>query len=101
MYVLNSYTEGFSNSLVEAMYSKTLSLSTNVGAAPEIIVDSQNGFIVPVDDEIALLNKIKDIMAMASEKQKTIKDAAHTTVTENFSLEKHISELMKIYRIKA
>ena len=99
LYILNSFSEGFSNSLVEAMYSKTLSLSTNVGAAPEIIVDSQNGFIVPVDDEIALLNKIKEIMAMASEKKKAIKDAAHTTVTENFSLEKHISELMKIYRI--
>ena len=101
LYILNSFTEGFSNSLVEAMYSKTLSLSTNVGAAPEIIVDSQNGFIVPVDDEDALYMKIKSIMAIPTEKKELIKEAANKTVTENFSLENHISELMKIYQSNA
>jgi len=97
LYILNSFTEGFSNSLVEAMYSKTLSLSTNVGAAPEIIVDSQNGFIVPVNDEQALFKKIKQIIKMPVEQRESIKNAGHKTVVENFSLDHHILELMKIY----
>lgn len=97
LYILNSFTEGFSNSLVEAMYSKTLSLSTNVGAAPEIIKDFENGFIVPVEDEKALYNKIKDIIALADDQRKNIKESGHQTVVDNFSLKNHISELMKIY----
>src|SRR5690606_37981292 len=51
LYILNSHSEGFSNSLVEAMYSKTPSLSTAVGAAPEIIEDGVNGFLTPANDE--------------------------------------------------
>lgn len=97
LYILNSFTEGFSNSLVEAMYSKTLSLSTNVGAAPEIIIDSKNGFITPVDDEKALYEKIKNIIRMSREQRQAIELAGHQTVIENFSLDKHILKLMKIY----
>lgn len=97
LYILNSFTEGFSNSLVEAMYSKTLSLSTNVGAAPEIIVDSKNGFTTPVDDEKALYEKIKNIIGMSKEQRHAIELEAQKTVVENFSLDNHISELMKIY----
>lgn len=99
LYILNSFTEGFSNSLVEAMYSKTLSLSTDVGAAPQIIVDSNNGFIVPVNDEGALFNKIKDIINMPGEKHKEIEISGHRTVIGNFSLESHVSELMKVYNV--
>lgn len=97
LYILNSFTEGFSNSLVEAMYSKTLSLSTNVGAAPEIIIDSKNGFITPVDDEKALYEKIKNIIRMSREQRQAIELAGNQTVIENFSLHGHISELIKIY----
>lgn len=98
LYVLNSFTEGFSNSLVEAMYSKTLSLSTAVGAAPEIIVDSKNGFLVPANDEQALFNKIIQVIEMPFEKRQEIKKCGHQKIVENFSLENHISELMKIYK---
>lgn len=97
LYILNSFTEGFSNSLVEAMYSKTLSLSTNVGAAPEIIIDSENGFVTPADDEKALYEKIKNIIEMSKERRQAIALAGHQTVVENFSLDNHIMELMKIY----
>lgn len=97
LYILNSFTEGFSNSLVEGMYSKTLSLSTSVGAAPEIIADSKNGFIIPVDDEKALHEKIKNIIGMSKDQRQVIELAGHQTVIENFSLDNHISKLMKIY----
>jgi len=83
------------------MYSKTLSLSTNVGAAPEIIVDSDNGFLVPVNDDNALYNKIKEIIILPSEECEKIKSAGHKTVKDNFSLDNHISELMKIYKAYA
>lgn len=98
LYILNSHSEGFSNSLVEAMYSKTPSLSTAVGAAPEIIEDGKNGFIVPPDDEEALYEKIKAIVALPKEKLDKIGLAGHEKIVRNFSLENHVNELMKIYR---
>ena len=64
LYILNSYTEGFSNSLLEAMYSKTPSLSTKVGAADDLIEDGENGFLVPADNEEALFQKLKEILEL-------------------------------------
>ena len=98
LYILNSFSEGFSNSLVEAMYSKTPSLSTNVGAAPEIIQDGINGFITLSDNETALCKKIKTIMSLSHEERKKIGEEGQQTVVNNFSLDKHIEELMKIYK---
>lgn len=97
LYILNSHSEGFSNSLVEAMYSRTPSLSTAVGAAPEIIEDGKNGFIVPPDDEEALYEKIKAIIALPKEKLNEIGLAGHEKIVKNFSLENHVNALMKIY----
>lgn len=97
LYILNSFTEGFSNSLVEAMYSKTPSLSTAVGAAPEIIEDSINGFLTPANDEEALYEKIRAIIALPKEKLQEIGLAGHEKIVKNFSLENHVHELMKIY----
>ena len=97
LYILNSHSEGFSNSLVEAMYSKTPSLSTAVGAAPEIIADSINGFLTPANDEEALYEKIKAIITLPKEKLQEIGMAAHERIVNNFSLENHVNALMKIY----
>lgn len=98
LYILNSFTEGFSNSLVEAMYSGTPSLSTNVGAAPEMIKDGENGFVVPVDDEDALFLKIKEIIQMSAMNRNQIGEAGYKTIFENFSLENHVEKLMEIYK---
>lgn len=100
LYVLNSHSEGFSNSLVEAMYSETPSLSTNVGAAPEIIKDGENGYVVPVNDENALYDKIIDIMKLTGNERLEIGRKGKETITQNFSLEKHIQNLVGIYAKK-
>ena len=97
LYILNSHSEGFSNSLVEAMYSKTPSLSTAVGAAPEIIEDGISGFLTPANDEEALCEKLKAIIALPKEKLQEIGLAGHEKIVKNFSLGNHINELMKIY----
>lgn len=97
LYILNSHSEGFSNSLVEAMYSKTPSLSTRVGAAPEIIEDGINGFLTPANDEEALYEKIKAIIALPKEKLQEIGVAGHEKIVQSFSLDNHVNALLKIY----
>ena len=98
LYILNSFSEGFSNSLVEAMYCGTPSLSTNVGATSEIIEDGKNGFIVPVDNEKELLKKIKIISTMPVEQLASIGIKGQKQITDNFSLGKHVDKLMKLYK---
>lgn len=98
LYILNSFTEGFSNSLAEAMYSKTPSLSTTVGAATEIIQDGVNGFLVPPDNDLALHEKLKQIIEIKEEKRNEIGEKGHQMIVENFSLEKHREKLMEIYK---
>lgn len=98
LYVLNSFTEGFSNSLIEAMYSGVTALSTLTGAAPEIISDGTNGFLVAVNDEDELSKKITSIYKLTNEERMTIGANGRQTVLDHFSLDQHISSLMKIYK---
>lgn len=100
LYILNSYSEGFSNSLLEAMYYKTASITTDVGAAKEIIKNDSNGWIIGVDDENALFNKIKYVIGLEAEKRSEIGAKANETVVANYSLKSHVDSLLKLYKSK-
>lgn len=97
LYILNSYTEGFSNSLLEAMYSKTPSLSTKVGAADDLIEDGENGFLVPADNEEALFQKLKEILELNSETLARIGFNGHESIVTKYTLRSHINQLLDIY----
>lgn len=99
LYILNSHSEGFSNSLVEAMYSKTPALSTEVGAAPEIIEDGKNGFLVSSNDSERLYEKLIEIISLSKDYLEKIGISGHEKIVKNFSLDNHVKELMKIYNI--
>lgn len=50
VYILPSYNEGLPISILEAMsYAKPI-ISTNVGGIPEIVIPSQNGFLIEPGD---------------------------------------------------
>ena len=51
IYLSTSNNEGFSNSLLEAMAMKLVSVTTLVGGVEDIIVNGKNGFITSVIDE--------------------------------------------------
>jgi glycosyltransferase involved in cell wall biosynthesis len=97
LYLLNSFTEGFSNSLLEAMYSKTPVLSTAVGSAPEIIKEGENGFLVEPNKEEILFDKLSMILKLDSEKLAEIGRNGHDIVVSKYSLENHIEKLMEVY----
>ncbi|MDO6670835.1 glycosyltransferase family 4 protein [Cobetia amphilecti] len=65
IYIMSSYYEGFPNSLLEAMTYGLAVISRDCDTGPrDLITDSYNGFLVPVDsiDELAnkMLNLAKD-----------------------------------------
>lgn len=59
MFILSSRFEGMPNALMEAMSIGMPCISTDCDYGPsEIISDGKNGFLVNVDDEIGMANKI-------------------------------------------
>lgn len=98
LYLLTSFTEGFSNSLAEAMYCELPSLTTKVGAAEEMITNYENGWIVNANDDDDLFQTIQSIIKMEKKKQIAIGKKAKATITENYSLQNHIDLLMAMYK---
>lgn len=59
IFVLPSYSEGFSMAVLEAMASGLPVITTSVGAFPEIIKNGVNGFLLPPGDLEALQEKLE------------------------------------------
>jgi glycosyltransferase involved in cell wall biosynthesis len=60
IYVSTSLYDGTSVSLIEAMGSGAFPVVTDIPANREWITNGQNGFLVPLDDEKYLANRIID-----------------------------------------
>ena len=63
LFCLSSEFEGFPIALVEAMATGLPCVATTVGGIPEIIVDGDNGLLVPPKDPAALGRAIGRVMA--------------------------------------
>ncbi len=98
LYILNSFSEGFSNSLLEAMSVATPSLSTKVGAADEYIIDGWNGWLIAPDNEEEQLKKLIEIIGLSLTEREKIGKRGQETVVNNYSLKNHMNKLTMIYK---
>jgi glycosyltransferase involved in cell wall biosynthesis len=60
--VLTSVSEGFPNSLVEAMAAGRPIVATNVGGVPDAVRDGENGLLVPPRDPAALTGALETML---------------------------------------
>jgi glycosyltransferase involved in cell wall biosynthesis len=82
IFAFTSQSEGFPNVLIEAMYFELPCISTDCPSGPsEIISDGSNGFLIPVNDQIALENKLTLLMSSESLRKK-IGEKAFLSVKE-------------------
>ena len=58
LFVLPSLTEGFGHAIIEALASGIPVLTTASTCAPDVLIDGQHGFIVPIRDSQALVERI-------------------------------------------
>lgn len=56
-----SRSEGFPNSIIEALAAGCPVIATPVGGIPEVIVDRQTGLLVPVDDPEAFAARVQEL----------------------------------------
>ncbi len=81
--VFPSYREGFPNVVIEAGAMGLPSIVTDINGAREIIIDGQNGVIVPSQDEEALYRAMKDFVEKP-ELVKTLATQARPLIASRF-----------------
>ncbi len=87
VFVLPSYSEGFSRALLEAMAAGKPVICTPVGAHGEVIQDGVNGFLVRPGDEQAIAERILQLLTDSSLRERmAATNAAY--VRQQFSAEK-------------
>lgn len=94
--VLPSLSEGFSNSLIEAMAAGLPVVATMVGGNPEIVQDNKTGILVPPRDSLSLENAIIQILESPSLAQQ-FGNAGRERVTTLFSLQSTVRKTQDLY----
>ncbi len=62
LFILNSLYEGLPNILIESVNNSLPCLSTNCSGVKDILLNNKGGFIVPINSDILLKDKIEFIM---------------------------------------
>jgi glycosyltransferase involved in cell wall biosynthesis len=65
--VFPSYREGFPNVVMQAGAMKLPSIVSDINGCNEIIIEGENGWIIPVKNEKALLNAMKNCFRLSNE----------------------------------
>lgn len=90
-------TEGLGVVLLEAMSYEKAVIASNVGGITDIVVDQENGLLVPPADAVALAQAIEK-MARSRQLRKTLGRAARKTVDEKFNWDKIVRKLIELYQ---
>ena len=95
VFTLSSIYEGFALVVLEAMAVGLPVVATAVGIIPEIIINKENGLIVPPKDINALANGIEFILEDEDRAKKM--GLRGVKVAKKFTIEKTVSEYEKLY----
>lgn len=96
VFVLPSYFEGQSVSILEAMsYSCTI-VASNIGGIPQMIEDGETGILVEPKNAESLRQGLEKALADSVLCERLGK-AARKKVSEEFSMEKNMEQLLGIY----
>lgn len=97
VFVVSSQREGGPSSVLEAFYSKLPVVSTRVGILPEVVIDSENGFLAAIKDYKSLAEKIKKLLENPT-LQKQFAENCSILFNENFEVTKSAQKTVAIYR---
>lgn len=79
VWLCGSSTEGFHLPPLEAMACRCPVVSTEVGGPLDIVRDGENGFLAPVNDSVALGNKLIELFDQSQSDWQRMSDNAYAT----------------------
>ena len=96
VYCLPSKNEGLPMSVLEAMAYGIPTVATAVGGVPQVIEDGVNGFLVDVDDEATLSERLASLLAK-SELREELGRNGRDQIVRNFGLDRTVAQVVDIY----
>jgi glycosyltransferase involved in cell wall biosynthesis len=96
IFLLPSFTEGTSMTLLEAMSLGIPTVATRVGGTPEIVEDKKTGYLVESDDQEAFTRAIKDLLGKPAERGK-MGSAAKVRFERKFSVKQMVDQYQECY----
>jgi sugar transferase (PEP-CTERM/EpsH1 system associated) len=100
VFVLNSFAEGMSNTLLEAMASGLPIVCTAVGGNTELVTHGENGVLITPGDDASLAEAIESYIS-SPETRTAHGYSACRFVTQNLSLERMIQRYAALYESAA
>ena len=97
IFVLPSFSEGLSNSIMEAMAVGIPVIASDVGGNPELVSHGETGFLFPSCDATALTQQILELVE-DSEKRHKMGALGQKRMEELFTLDKMIQNYARLYR---
>jgi glycosyltransferase involved in cell wall biosynthesis len=95
-FVLPTFFENFSITILEAMACGLPVITSNVGGVPEAVIDGKNGFLLPPGDDEALFMAVKR-MSQQSALRRQMGAFAIEFVRERFSLDMSLRSTLRVY----
>lgn len=96
VFLLTSFSEGISVTLLEAMASGVPAVVTDVGGNGEVVKDGETGFLVPLHEEVRFMEKIVFLLT-DPDAAKALGDSSRERTRHHFSFDKMISSYIEKY----
>ncbi len=93
---VDSHSEAFGQTYVEALATGTPSVFTLSGVAPEFVVDRFNALVVPFRDSDAIFQSILELLR-SSPLRETLRSNGPKSVSGKFSLQRMIDQHSRLY----
>jgi len=91
-----SLQEGFGCAILEAMFLETPVIATNVGVAPEVILNGENGILIPTQNSQAISKALLQILHNPTNSKNMAKQARQS-VEKKFTLKQMLLEYKDYY----
>ncbi|MEE2925431.1 MAG: glycosyltransferase family 4 protein, partial [bacterium] len=86
LYLVSSRAEGGPKALMESMASGIPLVTTNVGMAPDMVLDGFNAFMAPVDDVDELVKKAETLINSSELRSKFVQNGFVTVQKYDWSV---------------
>jgi glycosyltransferase involved in cell wall biosynthesis len=96
VFLLSSFSEGTSMTLLEAMSLSKPCVVTDVGGNSEVIINKESGLVV-LDNDVESFSKAIIRLLENKDEQKKFGRAGRTFFEKNFFVQKMISDYQKLY----
>ena len=100
LFAMSSVTEGLGSVVLEAMACRRAVVATRAGGLPEVVGDGETGLLVPAQDDEAMARAILSLLRDPP-RRAAMGEAGYARVARDFSVEKMVSDTLRVYEARA